>query len=95
MAVILKTDEMLEALLEIDRKLAASFIHRVTELSTELADVIANHLGISAHGANFDLGEVMAAFYSRTADQPAPELLTQFDPDGDWEMAATNGHAHG
>jgi hypothetical protein len=95
MAIVLKTDEMLMALYEIDKKLAASFIHRVTELSTELADVIANHLGISAHGANFDLGEVMAAFCPKAADQPAPDLLTQFDPDGDWEMAATNGYAHG
>jgi hypothetical protein len=93
MAIVLKTDEMLMALFEIDAKLAASFTHRVTELSTEIANVIANHLGISAHGANFELGEVMAAFCPRTADQPAPEMLTQFDPDSDWEMT-TNGHAH-
>jgi hypothetical protein len=94
MAIVLKTDEMLVALYEIDTKLATSFVGRVSKLSTEIADTLANHLGVITSGANFDLGEVMAAFFPRAEDQPAPGLLTQFDPDGEWEMTLTNGHTH-
>ncbi|TIN01002.1 MAG: hypothetical protein E5Y34_11135 [Mesorhizobium sp.] len=85
MALVLKTDELLGVVKELDPSIAEDFRTRLESLASEMAECISYHLGVVTKGATYDLGETMAAFHPATPDQPAPELLTNCDPEGDWD----------
>lgn len=85
MSKVLKIDEMLEVLNEINHPQAADFISQVETIGGSLAQAIAEALNVIHGRASFDLGETCATFKPKFKGQPCPDALDLRDLGGEWE----------
>ncbi|MEN5278093.1 hypothetical protein ABE527_14210 [Brucella sp. TWI432] len=88
MSKVLKIDEMLEVLDDIDHPLASDFIGKVEALGNEIAETIAQALDVSFGPATFegsDFGGTCATFKPKYKGQLCPDAIDTQDMGGEWE----------
>ncbi len=88
MSKVLKTDEMLEVLTEINHPMASTFIAQLETLSSAIAETIAGAFDVNFSPATFqgsDFGGTCATFKPKYNGQPCPDPIDTQDIGGDWE----------
>lgn len=82
MAKQLNIDEMLDAARLAKMPGAEKFVAAVEGLANDLAQELAEHLGVDCGAATFEgvaFAGTCAPFYAKTPDQVCPEALRDFD----------------
>ena len=86
MAKVLTTDEMIDALNEINPDAASQFRDQLVTLADAVAEDLANQLGIATSGASNNTWEgTMAIFKPAHDGQPMPDVLKDYDEGGEWD----------
>lgn len=87
MSMILRTDELLEAL-GTDSPEGAAFEAELVSLTQRIADTLAARLGIAAGVASFEgtaFCGTACAMLPAYEGQPMPEVLGEYDSPSEWE----------
>lgn len=88
MAYLLKTDEILEALLKVDSASGATFQSQLEALASTMAECLAARLGVTAGPATFEgvaFAGTAAAFCPAFNGQPLPDAIAEYDHEAEWE----------
>lgn len=87
MAYTLRTGEMIAILNELDmHDEAHMYIRRLEIIGQNMAELIAQKLGIEAGLCTYDMAMVAAPFYAKDEKQPMPDVFEQmeFDDPDEW-----------
>jgi hypothetical protein len=84
MSRMLNVDEMMAALYVLHHSRFESFKQSLEALGQEIADTLADTLDIENGRCEWWDGGTLTGFTPKTKEQPLPDVIAEYDTEGDW-----------